>query len=419
MDESTPQESGTSSTSVQSPVDRLSSEIHDRIIDFLYNDRAALYSCALTYRTWVPSARYHLFNTIVLRGYRMTALRAFDCLLNTSPYLGQLVEDLSLDVTWEDEGRGAALLSSIAPRLGRVRTLKLDSYGSYTVDYATYSQFGPVVDLSVDITHTGHDDVGRLFRAFPNIEKLYLRSLRVRDDTTAHDVSVPLPSLPALRNLRVDVSMDFHPTMAELCLSPLTVLDSFTMILQTWEQIATLANILSVIGCTLRHLTVHFVFNIKGASASGETEVARLAEKISACTSLHSVYYTSTKPIDDLTDFLAQIKCSNIKSMTLDAFINDETQANVSALDQLFLPLTRIQSRDAQKILLRLRWKVWIPHLKPLAEQVAWDIHKRLPGLYGRNVSTVVAGSSKPIFYDLNIDVYDLGSSPPHISTYN
>ncbi|KAH9951967.1 hypothetical protein B0H21DRAFT_7083 [Amylocystis lapponica] len=205
--------------------------------------------------------------------------------------------------------------------------------------------------------------------------------------------------------------MQFHPAMAELCL------DSFAMTLHAWEQIVTLTDILAVIGCTLRHLTVHFVFSIKGAS--GNIKIARPAERISACTSLRSVCYTSTKPIDDLTDFLAQIKYSHIESMTLEAFINGEWHANVFALDRLFLPLTRIQSRDAQKILLRLRWQAWIPHFKPLAEQVAWDIHTRLPGLYGRNVWTVVAWSSKPIFYDLNIDVYDLDSSPPHIWTYN
>ncbi|KAH9951966.1 hypothetical protein B0H21DRAFT_6924 [Amylocystis lapponica] len=201
MDESTSREPGcslrlawSSSTSVQSPVDHLPSEIHDRTIDFLYHDRATLCRCALTYRTWVPSTRYHLFNTIVLRSHRMTSLHAFDRLLNTSPHLGRLVEDLILDMTWpgKDKGHSAALLSSIAPRLGHVRALNLCNYSFYSVDYATYSQFGPVVNFSVDIPNIGGDDIGCLFRAFHRIEKLSLRSLHARDDTTAHDVSVPL-----------------------------------------------------------------------------------------------------------------------------------------------------------------------------------------------------------------------------------
>jgi len=44
----------------------LPNEIQDRILDFLYDPKSALETCALVCRAWVPASRYHLFSRIRL-----------------------------------------------------------------------------------------------------------------------------------------------------------------------------------------------------------------------------------------------------------------------------------------------------------------------------------------------------------------
>jgi len=52
---------------------QLPPELTDRIIDFLWDDPAALHSCSLTARSWLSSSRFHLFSTL-----RIVNRRAYD-----------------------------------------------------------------------------------------------------------------------------------------------------------------------------------------------------------------------------------------------------------------------------------------------------------------------------------------------------
>jgi hypothetical protein len=69
-------------------------EITDRIIDFLHDDRKALYACSLVCREWVPSSHTHLFWTINLSRNCQTALLR---LLEFTPQVRLYVRELSVD----------------------------------------------------------------------------------------------------------------------------------------------------------------------------------------------------------------------------------------------------------------------------------------------------------------------------------
>lgn len=72
-----------------------SQEIFDGIIDHLHNDKNSLRACALTCRFWLPSARQHLFHTIIIDDIHQSNL--FSSALDTNPSLGIYIQALSLD----------------------------------------------------------------------------------------------------------------------------------------------------------------------------------------------------------------------------------------------------------------------------------------------------------------------------------
>lgn len=73
---------------------RLPSELTDRILDFLHDDRRALASCALTCRGWLPTSRHHLFHT--LRQIPIVDVEPLARLLEEDPSLGSYIEHLEL-----------------------------------------------------------------------------------------------------------------------------------------------------------------------------------------------------------------------------------------------------------------------------------------------------------------------------------
>jgi hypothetical protein len=72
-------------------MDLLPQEITDHIIDFLHDDREALYACSLVCRKWVPSSRTHLFWAV-----RSSGTPTFSRLLEFTPQIGLYVRDLSV-----------------------------------------------------------------------------------------------------------------------------------------------------------------------------------------------------------------------------------------------------------------------------------------------------------------------------------
>ena len=69
-------------------------EITDRIIDFLHGDHDTLRSCSLTCSEWLPSARFHLFYTLVLSN--AFQLSKYARLLKSAPHVGHYVRSLKM-----------------------------------------------------------------------------------------------------------------------------------------------------------------------------------------------------------------------------------------------------------------------------------------------------------------------------------
>lgn len=72
----------------------LPQELTDYIVDFLHDDEATLYSCALVCRAWLPTAQLHLFDDVVVRGVQQ--LTRFLAIVSTVPHFATFTRTLRL-----------------------------------------------------------------------------------------------------------------------------------------------------------------------------------------------------------------------------------------------------------------------------------------------------------------------------------
>ncbi|EKM58299.1 uncharacterized protein PHACADRAFT_207133 [Phanerochaete carnosa HHB-10118-sp] len=95
------------------------SELRDLIIDCLRNDTAALRTCGLTSKAWLPRVRHHLFRFVEVHPGRRGD--AFKVLLQDSPDIGRYIRELEISgvgdetVVPEVSGRWPTLVQRAAP----------------------------------------------------------------------------------------------------------------------------------------------------------------------------------------------------------------------------------------------------------------------------------------------------------------
>lgn len=145
----------------------LPQELVDLILDNLHDDIPALKSCCLAARTFVNSARTHIFKKIELTPppeplSSYNACQKFCHLLSSSPHIGPLVEDLCIvlvgpetsfeydsdgeyleerHVTWVMAGRTLSLVLPLLDlkRISLIENAPIDwnSGGEYSMDWTT------------------------------------------------------------------------------------------------------------------------------------------------------------------------------------------------------------------------------------------------------------------------------------------
>lgn len=102
------------------------------IIDFLHNDKCALITTSLICRSWLQSARYHLYSSITLFISSSDTINAFLGHLEATPSLGPLIRSLTLRGPGSDSQFAtiricAATICRILEKLPSVVTLTLDT----------------------------------------------------------------------------------------------------------------------------------------------------------------------------------------------------------------------------------------------------------------------------------------------------
>jgi hypothetical protein len=176
---------------------RLPPEIMDAIIGQLHDDRAALATCALVCRSWVPASRHHLFSKVTIRPGDLSG--ASDLLSSTSCTITSAVEYLTLNQfnlfrsdVWEVVGK-----------LSRITRLRLYDGG---MDVSHPPALAPLLcnlealDLE-DVYFRESSPFHSLLRHCPHLRHLSFSGLRFR--TAKHLSSTAGALVPRLTSLSV------------------------------------------------------------------------------------------------------------------------------------------------------------------------------------------------------------------------
>lgn len=203
-------------------MNKLPQELVDHVIDHLYGDRKALYSCALTCRNWSQSAQGHLFKKFVVSKKSLL-------FLETTPALWPYVKQLDI------QGLSTAVSFS-ASRLSLFKHLKsLSLTAFFTSDdrenptRSFFDDFPPLETLEeLDIQYfcfSSPEEVIRLTRFLPRLQDLRLFGVQWLDNRSPLDlVSTNFKSSLPLQFLRcypwtrhtdrfIDKLLELHPRL--------------------------------------------------------------------------------------------------------------------------------------------------------------------------------------------------------------
>ncbi|OCH95094.1 hypothetical protein OBBRIDRAFT_788559 [Obba rivulosa] len=160
-------------------------EVTDRIIDYLWADRASLRSCALTCRAWLPASRYHLFHTL-----RIWSREAFDSLTHKSciPATAELfrfVQHLSIR-----ERSGPAFAHLVPPllvsNLPKVTSMDIHKFSPEAIApepsfYTVLGRFSQVTTLELhEVSFGPIHDTSMFLCSFPSLTHLTLHKCVIR-----------------------------------------------------------------------------------------------------------------------------------------------------------------------------------------------------------------------------------------------
>lgn len=198
---------------MDSPQERLPTELLDYVIDFLHDDTAALRNCSLVCHAFVSSARFHLFQDVTIKQW--TFSRAMDLFTDKSPELATYIRRLRFETGLKDveamqrkvdgsepHKKTAEFFTALAPLAHNVLDLTLRAV---PIDKDSLEQlssnFPKMTSFTVsDCWFRSFSDVDKVLRAHPLITSLrcgrtaVVYGLQSSDgsDIVGHPLKIPL-----------------------------------------------------------------------------------------------------------------------------------------------------------------------------------------------------------------------------------
>ncbi|KAF8515428.1 hypothetical protein JB92DRAFT_3095910 [Gautieria morchelliformis] len=248
----------------------LPGELIDQVVDHLHDDSPSLRACCITCRAWAPSARFHLFqDIIVLSAKRANALAV---ILETSPHISPLVRSLTIDGVYApehlDPGPLDPAIPAIAAKLTRLKTLRV-----IRVDFilqhpkvlsALIHNFSTLQELSIlGVNFNTFRDLAALIVAHPFLECLGLGFIYWTSATMESHCENVFQEYPDLHSQLQCINLDYVDlTVIDWMLSYYHVLPVHTVYNPFSRDNSQLARFLQLIGSSLEHLTFSVVQDI-------------------------------------------------------------------------------------------------------------------------------------------------------------
>ncbi|KAI0936518.1 hypothetical protein AcV5_004635 [Taiwanofungus camphoratus] len=298
-------------------------ELCDYIIDFLHNDRRALAACSLTCRAWLPAARFHLFDSIVLYNARLCT--AFNRLLENSPALGLYVRELSIaklssSGRLEEDAAELSFVQRLLPSIFR-HLVQLKSLGLSLLDVnvtirSSLAQRLSVTELVLQYCQfPAFADFLLLFYSFPQLQSLTVRGVTwMAGFVGLHPRSTVAPRL---RKLVLGRDIDIEALVKWMLVgSHYHDIESISMCCTSEGDASAVGPLLEALGPSLKHLELDWYRStIKNVSLPS-------AFAIHHCTSLNTVSlrcvisYECTLPW--VTSFLSDLNSTQIRKIAFE-----------------------------------------------------------------------------------------------------
>src|ERR1700722_1657420 len=156
---------------------RLPNEIQDRTLDFLHNSKPALKASALVCRAWVPTSRYHLFSRIKLHALNADVFKNPHCTIRSC-------EHLEVCGSYGTSTAMTEVLQYLSTHL--------------TPPSLILANWSYVLDNQMMTT----------FALFPSVERLWIRTVDIRDLQYLDNVLINVPNIRELRMTGCDLQED-------------------------------------------------------------------------------------------------------------------------------------------------------------------------------------------------------------------
>ena len=164
-------------------------ELHDQVIDHLWNEPKSLAACAQTCRSWVGTSRLHLFRTVRTQNARQCT--SFAALLASTPVIARCVRRLTIsadyngvdaagspieDDAWVNEAGAFVRLLVNATTLGlsrlRWHALRPDTQKTFMEYFARVRTL-----FLFEVRFAASRDVLNFLGAFPSLNELYFHGV--------------------------------------------------------------------------------------------------------------------------------------------------------------------------------------------------------------------------------------------------
>ncbi|KAI0093886.1 hypothetical protein BDY19DRAFT_881973 [Irpex rosettiformis] len=186
-------------------------ELFDETLDHLWDDPKTLQACCLTCRSWVPTARLHLFRTIRLSS--SLSCTNFTSLLDSAPSIAWCVQKLTISASYcgidgnenaiEDDKwvNSTQSLARCLGGYGRVNTLALSRLRWSSLEPATRDAFkGAFRSIKTLVLFEVHfhasSNVLEFLDAFPELEELYFHAVSWEVESDEQTLTTSRPIYP-------------------------------------------------------------------------------------------------------------------------------------------------------------------------------------------------------------------------------
>ncbi|KAJ6465300.1 hypothetical protein C8R45DRAFT_939516 [Mycena sanguinolenta] len=267
-------------------VPRLPPEIHEIIVDLLFDDKDALRTCSLVDQAWLSLSRRHLFASVHLLEGRCESFRhlCHSSRGTVAPYISNLSISSPEDADYINESASFFLdLVPHLPSLPALTSLEISSLSWQNASQQCLSCmtgcFSNVTELCIHLVEFNHSQqVLDLLSCFQMLETVSIGATFATEDQASS--SIPPSNLHHLRVLRLRVGLHGAGAFRDIISwfipkNGLPAIQAFSIASMDSSLLLVVGSLLRELGSTLKDLDIWFMSTVTAAEVNTHIDLTR------------------------------------------------------------------------------------------------------------------------------------------------